>query len=136
MDWGQILLAALTGGAIVKIIDAIIVRFKLKSADTNTALQVLMARVGTLNKRIEEYENKVDRLISEREELTIRLAKAQEELAQKQIKIDALKAENEALSARVTTLENDIVRRDEQIEMLQAKIAELVLRIDQLQKVD
>jgi len=132
MDWGAIIIAALSGGAVVKLLDLLVVRLNLKSSDTATAMQVLIARINTLNTRVDTYEKQIKDLESERLETNEKLNQARKESAEKDIRIKTLERENQDLKAELQRVHNQLEESNRQIEHLEKQVLTLLARVDEL----
>jgi len=133
MNWGEIIIAALSGGAIVKVLDVIAVRLNLKHADTASAFQVLISRIDRLNARVDKYEKTIAELEAERLKTSKELALARQENVEKDARIHALEQENCDLKAALEQMRIDIAARDKQIDNLERQVVKLLARVDDLE---
>ena len=120
MDWTQIIVALVGGGALVAF-------FSWLTSVNNTATKVLSERVDKLVARVSHYEQQITEMENERVKNHDEILQARKESADKDERIKVLETENEKLKAQVA-------KQAQEIEGLQRKVSELVLRIDELQK--
>lgn len=133
MDWSAIVIAALSGGAIVKLLDVLGTHLGLRSSDTGTAMKILENRIERLNVRVDNYEVKIAELEAERVATSQKLAEARQEMAAKDVRIKALEAENLRLEATLQEITVQLVQRDEQIDRLESRVIKLLARVDELE---
>ncbi len=120
MDWTQIIVALVGGGALVAF-------FSWLTSVNNTATKVLSERVDKLVARVSHYEQQITEMENERVKNHDEILQARKESADKDERIKVLETENEKLKAQVA-------KQAQEIDDLQRKVSELVLRIDELQK--
>lgn len=120
MDWTQIIVALVGGGALVAF-------FSWLTSVNNTATKVLSERVDKLVARVSHYEQQITEMENERVKNHDEILQARKESADKDERIKVLETENEKLKAQVA-------KQAQEIDGLQRKVSELVLRIDELQK--
>jgi len=120
MDWTQIIVALVGGGALVAF-------FSWLTSVNNTATKVLSERVDKLVARVSHYEQQITEMENERVKNHDEILQARKESADKDERIKVLETENEKLKKQVA-------KQAQEIEGLQRKVSELVLRIDELQK--
>ncbi|HPL81513.1 MAG TPA: hypothetical protein PLU23_03320 [Anaerolineaceae bacterium] len=120
MDWTQIIVALVGGGALVAF-------FSWLTSVNNTATKVLSERVDKLVARVSHYEQQITEMENERVKNHDEILQARKESADKDERIRVLETENEKLKKQVA-------KQAQEIDGLQRKVSELVLRIDELQK--
>jgi len=120
MDWTQIIVALVGGGALVAF-------FSWLTSVNNTATKVLSERVDKLVARVSHYEQQITEMENERVKNHDEILQARKESADKDERIKVLEIENEKLKKQVA-------KQAQEIDGLQRKVGELVLRIDELQK--
>ena len=120
MDWTQIIVALVGGGALVAF-------FSWLTSVNNTATKVLSERVDKLVARVSHYEQQITEMENERVKNHDEILQARKESADKDERIKVLETENEKLKKQVA-------KQAQEIDGLQRKVSELVLRIDELQK--
>lgn len=120
MDWTQIIVALVGGGALVAF-------FSWLMNVNNTATKVLSERIDKLVARVSYYEQQITEMENERVKNHDEILQARKESADKDERIKVLETENEKLKKQVA-------KQAQEIDGLQRKVSELVLRIDELQK--
>ena len=133
MDWTSIILAALTGGAVIKLLDVLAVKLGLRSKDTDVALNVLDRRILKLNQRVDKYEKRISDMEDEREVANKKLMDASAALSAKEGRIKALEKQITELKHENKTLKQELQKRTAEVDALRATVAEMASRISELE---
>ncbi len=133
MDWGAIIIAALTGGAIVKLLDVLgnrkIVEAQAKEATARSA-EILLKnseiRIGNLTDKVKDQDVLITGLRNELYDLKREITTRDTEIRE----LKKLKAEQ---AEQIQKLQQDVAERDSKIAEQTATIESLALRITKLE---
>ncbi len=126
MDWTSIILAALTGGAVIKLLDVLAVKLGLRAKDTDLALASLHKQVTALSKRISDME-------AEHAKANKSLLDASAALSAKEGRIKALESQISELKQENKSLKHELQERTAEVDALRATVAEMASRISELE---
>ena len=123
MDWGTLLIAVITGGVGVAIVNAIANRKRVQTDCIKSLGEAYEARLLALNEAVARQDAKVA-------VLEAKVDKLNSELDTREVTIETLKRENADLTAQVEKLSKDVKCRDKRIRELESQVKELTARID------
>ncbi|MCE5207862.1 MAG: ELKS/Rab6-interacting/CAST family protein [Chloroflexi bacterium] len=126
MDWGAIIIAALTGGAVVKLLDLLIRRQELEADADKLGVTALQGVVDRLSNQLKEQDQRMDELEKSR------LADTQKLLGEMR-KSAELEHERDVLLKDIESFQFKLTDRDKKIANLERKVAQLLLRVEELE---
>ena len=140
MDWGALLIAVITGGVGVAIVNAIANRKRVQTDCIKSLGEAYEARLLALNTQVSKLDAKILSQDEKIDSLEAEVDVLRGEKKEREDTIENLKRENAELTAQVEKLQAAIGRRDKRIRELEkqvtvipeleAKIADLTDRLD------
>jgi len=123
MDWGALLIAVITGGVGVAIVNAIANRKRVQTDCIKSLGEAYEARLLALNEAVARQDAKVA-------VLEAKVDKLNSELDDREVTIETLKRENAELTLQVEKLTTAVKARDKRIRELEKQLAEVLSRLD------
>ena len=123
MDWTAIIIAAVGGGALSALINAVFNRCKTKADAYEVISGVYEKRLAALTDRATQLEARVEKLEGVIDNLRL-------EVEERDDMIDSLQRENAKLKAEIKALQAENACKDRKIAKLQAQVKELAMRLD------
>lgn len=123
MDWGTLLIAVITGGVGVAIVNAIANRKRVQTDCIKSLGEAYEARLLALNEAVARQDAKVA-------VLEAKVDKLNSELDDREVTIETLKRENAELTLQVEKLTTAVKARDKRIRELEKQLAEVLSRLD------
>lgn len=123
MDWGALLIAVITGGVGVAIVNAIANRKRVQTDCIKSLGEAYEARLLALNEAVVRQDAKVA-------VLEAKVDKLNSELDDREVTIETLKRENAELTLQVEKLTTAVKARDKRIRELEKQLAEVLSRLD------
>jgi len=123
MDWGSLLIAVITGGVGVAIVNAIANRKRVQTACIKSLGEAYEARLLALNEAVARQDAKVA-------VLEAKVDKLNSELDDREVTIETLKRENAELTLQVEKLTTAVKARDKRIRELEKQLAEVLSRLN------
>jgi len=123
MDWGALLIAVITGGVGVAIVNAIANRKRVQTDCIKSLGEAYEARLLALNEAVARQDAKVA-------VLEAKVDKLNSELDDREVTIEILKRENAELTLQVEKLTTAVKARDKRIRELEKQLAEVLSRLD------
>ena len=127
MDWGALLIAVITGGVGVAIVNAIANRKRVQTDCIKSLGEAYEARLLALNEAVARQDAKVA-------VLEAKVDKLNSELDDREVTIETLKRENAELTLQVEKLTTAVKARDKRIRELEKQLAEVLSRLDAMNK--
>jgi len=123
MDWGSLLIAVITGGVGVAIVNAIANRKRVQTDCIKSLGEAYEARLLALNEAVARQDAKVA-------VLEAKVDKLNSELDDREVTIETLKRENAELTLQVEKLTTAVKARDKRIRELEKQLAEVLSRLN------
>lgn len=123
MDWGALLIAVITGGVGVAIVNAIANRKRVQTDCIKSLGEAYEARLLALNEAVARQDAKVA-------VLEAKVDKLNSELDDREVTIETLKRENAELTLQVEKLTTAVKARDKRIRELEKQLAEVLSRLN------
>jgi len=123
MDWGSLLIAVITGGVGVAIVNAIANRKRVQTDCIKSLGEAYETRLLAFNEAVAREDAKVA-------VLEAKVDKLNSELDDREVTIETLKRENAELTLQVEKLTTAVKARDKRIRELEKQLAEVLSRLN------